>query len=267
MIATTRKLEAWCRHKNGTERILNTRGIQDLNEAVELNKAGHEILSSFGKREFPAMVGFIDMRGFSTAANGKTPAQVRDIAAPFIAAVVEVAGRHDCFVDKTIGDEVMVVMPWFDRDTVLSDVQMPNRQIPEMDLSSLFFDLIKELRKRLPAAKFSSGFAFGNLILDQVGSGEYSEWTVYGNCVNAAKRLQSRQACENWVENHVIAIGALASEKPDYERGLKIWIDAIEPAGGGPLKLVSPIIGNEEFKGVGSVAFIHSAIEMRPECE
>jgi len=263
MIATSRKLEAWSRHKVGTDRILNTQGIQDLNEAVELNKSGQAILSSFGNREFRAMVGFIDMRGFSKAASGKTPAQVRDIAAPFISAVVEVAARHECFVDKTIGDEVMVVMPWFDRDTVLSDVRMPDRQIPEIDLSCLFSDLIKELRKCLPAARFSAGFAFGNLILDRVGSDEYAEWTVYGNCVNAAKRLQSRQACEHWAGHNVIAVGALESEKPEYQKELQTWIQ-IEPVGG-PLRLLSPIVGTEEFKGVGLVSFIHAAVEPRQE--
>src|SRR5947199_5264477 len=112
MVASTAKLQAWLRHKAGLQRILNTSGIQDLNEAVELNKDGQEIISSFGKRDFVAMVGFIDMRGFSTAARGKTPTQVREIVAPFISVVVEVATRHDCFIDKSIGDEVMVVMPW-----------------------------------------------------------------------------------------------------------------------------------------------------------
>lgn len=265
MIPLSLKLEKWCRHKSGTERILNTQGIRDLNEAVELNKAGQEILSSFGKREFPAMVGFIDMRGFSKAANGKSPAQVRDIAAPFIAAVVNVAARHECFVDKTIGDEVMLVMPWFDHDTVLSDVRMPGRQIPGMDLSSMLFDLIKELSQRLPDTRFSAGFTFGKLVLDRVGSEEYGEWTVYGNSVNAAKRLQSRPACDHWTGHNVIAVGALESEKPEYKKELQTWIQ-LEPVGG-PLRLLSPIVGTDEFKGVGLVTFIHAAVEPRQECK
>lgn len=263
MIPLSHKLEQWCRHKLGTERILNTQGIQDLNEAVELNKASQQILSSFGNKEFKAMVGFIDMRGFSKAATGKSPAEVREIAAPFIAAVVDAATRHECFIDKTIGDEVMVVMPWFDRDTILSDVRMPTRQIPEIDLSCLFSDLIENLQKRTPTTKFSAGFAFGTLVLDQVGGGSYSEWTVYGNTVNAAKRLQSRQPADSWADENVIAIGAIAADNPDYEKGLRTWVQAIEPAGGGPLKLISPVVGQEDFKGVGPVAFIHSAIEAR----
>lgn len=255
MIPPSTNSEKWCRHKSGAEKILNTQGIREMNEAVELNKAGQEILSSFGNREFRAMVGFIDMRGFSTAANGKSPAQVRDIVAPFIAAVVKVASRHECFIDKTIGDEVMVVMPWFDRDTILSDIRMPNRSVPEMDLSSLCSDLIKELRITVPAAKFSAGFAFGNLILDRVGSDEYGEWTVYGNCVNAAKRLQARPPREDWIDQNIVAIGALESEQPGYKKGLETWIQ-IEPAAG-PLRLLSPTVGTEEFKGVGLVSFIH----------
>jgi len=94
MIVPTSELRAWIRHKAGLERILNTQGFQDLDEAVELSQSGQEFIYSFGNREFRAMVGFIDMRGFTKAAAGKTPAQVRDIAAPFIAAVVNASAIH-----------------------------------------------------------------------------------------------------------------------------------------------------------------------------
>jgi class 3 adenylate cyclase len=267
MIASTTRLNTWLRHKAGLEPILNTGGVRDLNESVELNQDGEQIISSFGNREFEAMVGFIDMRGFSNAAKGKTPIQVRDIVAPFISAVVEVATDHDCFIDKSIGDEVMVVMPWFERDTVLSDTRLPNRQIPEIDLSSLFADLIRNLSKRTPDIRFSAGFAFGRLVLARIGAEDYGEWTVYGNCVNTAKRLQARQADEHWAGKHIIALGALESEKPDYRKELETWIKVIEPAGGGPLKFFSPIVDTEDFKGVGSASFVHSAIEIRPECK
>lgn len=262
MIGTTERLKTWLQHKAGSQRILNTTGIRDLNEAVELNQSGQGIISSFGNREFQAMVGFIDMRGFSNAAAGKSPAQVRDIVAPFITAVVQVATRHECFIDKSIGDEVMVVMPWFERDTILSDARMPNRQIPEIDLTCLCADLIRDLNARAPDVRFSAGFAFGSLILDRVGAEDYGEWTVYGNCVNAAKRLQSRPPAEPWNGQHIIAIGALESEKPNYQKYLETWMQCIAPVGG-PLEFLSPTIGKELFKGVGSVAFIHSPIDLR----
>jgi class 3 adenylate cyclase len=264
MIPTSLKTEKWLRHVSGTEQILNTSGVRKLTEAVELNQRGEEIVSSYGKKEFTGMVGFIDMRGFSNKAKGKTPLEVHNLVTPFISTVVEAATKHECFVDKSIGDEVMVVMPWFENDTVYSDVQMNHRQYPLVDLSCLLFDIIKILARESSDVKFSSGFAFGKMLLDQVGNENYSEWTVYGNCVNAAKRLQSRQTCQHWSEQHILAVGALESEYPKFDQELKTWIQLVPAAG--PLKLVSPIIGKEDFKGVGSAAFVHSAIEPKPEC-
>lgn len=259
MIPLSKKLEQWCRHKTGEEKILNTKGWTQQLCSAELNEDANRIISSFGNKEFEALVGFIDMQGFSTLAQGKSPAEVRDIAAPFISVVIEAARKYGCFIDKTIGDEVMVVMPWYDQDTILSDAELPHRKIHIYELSYLLRDLIHHLKLCLPSVRFSAGFAFGSLILDRVGGKEYSEWTVYGACVNAAKRLQSRPRIDEWDGHHVLAVGQLEAEASHFRHQVEMW--ASTQFAGDPVKRISPFFGTEPFKGVGSVIFAQAAIE------
>jgi class 3 adenylate cyclase len=263
MIPLSTNLEQWCRHKTGVEKILNKSGWLITKASAELNKNGEKIISSFGNREFRAMVGFVDMRGFSDLSQGKRPTEVREIVVPFISAVIEVARKHGCFIDKTIGDEVMIVMPWFEEDTVVSDAELPHRKAPIFALATLFRDLIIKLKETVPSVRFSSGFTFGNLVLDRVGGDGYSEWTVYGNCVNAAKRLQSQPLHDGWFGHHVLAVGELETELSHFPNDLDLWVTT--QFGNDLVKRISPVAGKKQFKGVGLVNFAQSAIALDSE--
>lgn len=261
MIPLSKKLNQWCLHKFGVEPVTNHAGWTKTLASAELNEDAHKIISSFGKKEFEGIVGFIDMRGFSRLSQGKSPTEVHAIVAPFLTAVIETAGKHACFIDKTIGDEVMVVMPWFDEDTVLSDACLPHRKVAMYELTYFIRDLIVSLSEQTPDVRFSAGFALGSLLLDRVGGDQYSEWTVYGNCVNAAKRLQARRTPEEWGEHHVFAVGQLEYELTSIHIQLDIW-EKDCPA---DLKRIAMFKGKEEFKGVGPIIFAHSAIEATVE--
>jgi class 3 adenylate cyclase len=265
MIPLSKSLEQWCRHKSGVEKVSNQAGWTRTLASAELNEDAGRIISSFANKEFEGLVGFIDMRGFSALSQGMTPTRVHSIVAPFLSTVIDAARKYGCFIDKTIGDEVMVVMPWFELDTILSDACLPHRKVPIYELSYLLRNLITTLRGSLPLVRFSAGFAFGNLILDRVGGDEYHEWTVYGNCVNAAKRLQSRPPAPEWSGHHVLAVGQLESELSDFRFQLAMWTSAQSP--NDPLKRISMVHGREEFKGVGSILFAHSAIEANAEAQ
>lgn len=65
---------------------------------------------------------------------------------------------------------------------------------------------------------------------------------------------------------HIFTIGALQAEIPNYKHELETWRDHIVPAAG-PLRFISPVIAVEEFKGVGAVAFLQTAVEVKAECQ
>jgi hypothetical protein len=265
MISFTKNLQQWCWHKGGVEKILNTSGWTSSKASAELNQNGSEIISSFGQREFTALVGFIDMRGFSALSQGKRPKEVQAIVAPFISIVVDAATKHGCFIDKTIGDEVMIVMPWFEHDTVLSDARLPDRKVPIFALEYLLRDLIVAFDKQLSSARICAGFAYGELILDRVGTADYGEWTVYGNCVNAAKRLQARKFSDEWEKEHVIVVGELEAERSDFRYQLDMWVSTRFP--NDPLRRLSPLMRKEDFKGVGSIIFAEAAVQINRDSE
>ena len=164
VIPLTHKLQQWCCHKAGIEEILNRGGGLKAAASAELNTDAPKLIESFGNREFSGIVGFIDMRGFSALARGKHPLEVKAIAAPFISAVCTVATAHDCFIDKTLGDEVMPgELPYFEVDTILSEAKMPSRPIAFAALGLLLVDLIRTLNHRLPSVRFTSGFRLRRL--------------------------------------------------------------------------------------------------------
>lgn len=259
MISLSTNVEQWCLHKAGRNKLLNSGRLVSDNASVELNEDGVKIISSFGENEFDALVGFVDMQGFSLRCFGKRPAEVHEIAAPFVSAVTDVAREHSCFIDKTIGDEVMIVMPWFDEDSTLSDAMLPHRNVHVYELQSLLLDLIKKLEDCAPTVKFTAGFAFGSLILARVGGRKYGEWTVYGTCVNAAKRLQSRAPKNEWSGYHILAAGQLIAEPSSFRHAMQSCVSSRIPHD--PLRFLFPESGTEEFKGVGPIAYFQSAIE------
>lgn len=245
-------------HIAGVVKLNVPEGLVRVDEAVELNKESQRVLSTFGDQEFVALVGFIDMRGFSGLSQGKTPREVQAIAAPFIAAVVDVAHKHRCIIDKTNGDEVMIVMPEFGADAVCSDAGLDFRGSLLAALSSLIADLTHSIGALVPVVHFSCCFAKGRLVLGNVGSGSFSEWTVYGNVVNAAKRIQSEQPADARKSSNVLSVGAIDADEPGWADELRAWESLNGQAG--LLRMLSPVIHTKELEGVGKVTFLSSDV-------
>jgi len=228
----------------------------------------NSFIEAYGHKQFDAWVGFIDICRFSEAACGKSAAQVRDLALPFIQSVVRSAEKHQCYIDKTIGDEVMTVLPCLEPLDLRSfgPGAGPESGLREGcrlgDLGRFLLDLIGRLRGIAPSLAFRAGFAFGRVLCDQISTESYREWTVYGNCVNAAKRLQAVPSAE-LVEPHEkspyrLALGALHSDFPCFNRILRHAVEVTLPASG--IQLKNPVVAIEQLKGVGPAWCLGAAL-------
>jgi class 3 adenylate cyclase len=263
MISPSKVLSQWLLHVSGAARLPQV--LQPLTEAVELNREGNRILSTFGRRRFDGLIGFVDMRGFSTMARGLSAEAVRDIAAPFVAAVVAAANRNHSFVDKTIGDEVMLVMPSIGQDVELADIGLCVREPWPIALSNLLADLLRLVDSHTARRAFSAGFAFGDVVLERVGDDSYSEWTVYGNAVNAAKRIQDLAARlkgngRRSAPANCFSVGVIRSERQKWfseEFDLRIWREI------GPVVFHEAETGVENCKGVGEICYIAAEVHLR----
>lgn len=234
-------------------------GMRSLTEAVELNKEAPRIISTFGNKEFKAAVGFVDMRGFSGKARGMKPSEVYAIAKPFIEKVIRAATKLSWCIDKTIGDEVMVIRPFLEQDAQYALPELVSTYAV-MEVTSFVAKLLLALKANALDDHFTGGFAIGKVMLDRVGVDEFNEWTCYGNTINAAKRLQ-HEASEHSESGNVIAVGSLTCELPNIKEQLEVWLQLLP--GTERIKLIDASLDQKDLIGVGETIFVQGRVELK----
>jgi class 3 adenylate cyclase len=156
-------------------------------EVAELVKASPAALSLH--EEVEATVVFSDIRGFSTLAERLAPRQVGELVRLHLQAMAEIVAAHAGTLDKFAGDAVMAV---FGAPRALDDhaeralrcgVAMQQRQA---GLNA------EAARLGLPACHIGIGVNSGRVIAGTVGGPGRLDYTVLGDAVNVAQRLQSQ---------------------------------------------------------------------------
>ncbi|GAI06586.1 unnamed protein product [marine sediment metagenome] len=169
----------WLSHRAGVKR-LDKMPLIDVTKALELNKPSRSFIDSFGKHDIWGFAGFIDLVDFSKQVMGLPNKAMSDYLAPFLKGLVDLVNSHYGLVDKTIGDEVMFILPDMEEDGGVPAV------LEMGQLLGGIYDLQKQLGEKY---SFRIGLAYGGLYIDQVCGVGYSEWTTVGEVVNLAKRL------------------------------------------------------------------------------
>ncbi len=133
-----------------------------------------------------ASVFFADIRGFTSMSERLEPAQVLGVLNRYFERVVPIIEEHEGYLDKFIGDAVVVVF---------------NGPIDQPDhaerATRCAIALQEEVRRLNEANAFpevgelavGAGVATGPLVAGNVGSREHMEYTVIGDTVNLAARL------------------------------------------------------------------------------
>jgi adenylate cyclase len=155
----------------------------------EILKAPEQIALTGARRQVTVL--FCDIRGFTATAESLPPEEVVELLNAFYDLMIETTFKHDGTLDKFLGDGVMAVFgaPLYRPDHAL----MAARTALAMQAS------IRELSARRVAAGKSPlnvgiGLNAGEVIAGTVGTDTRMEYTVVGDCVNLAARLESR-AC------------------------------------------------------------------------
>jgi adenylate cyclase len=130
---------------------------------------------------------FVDLRGFTSFAESALPEQLRHMLSEFRDIVSAAVVRHGGAVDKFLGDGVMAVFGH------------PAPQEDDADRAmACALELVDELeawRKReeaagWPALRAGIGLHAGTAMAGVLEAGCHSEYTVLGDVVNVAQRLQ-----------------------------------------------------------------------------
>ncbi len=135
-----------------------------------------------------ATVFFSDVRGFTALSESMEPEQVVEMLNEYMTRMVSIIRSYGGVVDKYVGDAIMAL--WGVPITGPNDSQKAVRACLAMreDLAKLN-DI--RIARGQPVLKIGMGLNCGPLIAGNIGSNEKMEYTVIGDAVNLASRIES----------------------------------------------------------------------------
>ena len=183
----------------------------------EVLKDPEHLMLSGERRE--ATVVFCDIRGFTTLSERLTPEQVVSLLNEFYTTAIETTFKYDGTLDKFLGDAVMCVFG--------APIAHPDHTARAVKTAIDMRTALTELSKRrsirgLDPFEVGIGVALGEVVAGTVGTEERMEYTVIGDSVNVAARLQG----------HAKA-GSILLSRRTYEA----VHDLVEARSRGPLKV------------------------------
>lgn len=129
-----------------------------------------------------------DLRGFTALSGAQPAAVVIEALNRCLSRLSEVVFKHQGSIDKFMGDSIMVLFgaPVARED----DVERALICAVEMQLAMRDLNL-EHLRERLPQVFLGIGINTGTVMAGRFGSAVYSEYTVIGEEVNLASRIEA----------------------------------------------------------------------------
>ena len=167
------------------KRVRNTMARYVAKEVVDkLLASGHDFLEG---HSHVATVLFSDIRRFTALAEAMSPRETVAMLNAYFTSMVEVVFQHGGMLDKYIGDAIMAVFGTAITDT--SDADNALTVGTEMMRELVRFN--HERRQRgLEAIEIGIGIATGEVLAGSLGSRRRLEYTVIGDNVNLAARLE-----------------------------------------------------------------------------
>ena len=118
----------------------------------------------------------------------RAPAGVLSLDAYFEGAVA-VVEKHRGHVDKFLGDGLMA---WFNQTPGTSDLGAPRAVAAAVDLLRFVEDLNAGFAKRsIAPIQIGVGLHAGDVVRGNLGTGRRKQWTVIGDTVNLASRMET----------------------------------------------------------------------------
>ena len=143
--------------------------------------------ADLGGREVQVAVLFTDIRNFTPLTERSAPQEVIDILNQYFTLVVRAVHQQQGVLDKFIGDEIMAVFG-LGNGTNPCQAALDTAIEIRRDLAGMHQGLAE---RQLPAIETGIGIHYGPVVAGNIGSQERLEYTVIGDTVNIAARLES----------------------------------------------------------------------------
>ncbi|HEU5083022.1 MAG TPA: adenylate/guanylate cyclase domain-containing protein [Acidimicrobiales bacterium] len=155
---------------------------------------------------------FADLRGFTSASESRTPAEVGAELRRFYAHAEKVF-LPEALIDKLIGDEVMALyVPPF----IVPSAEEPDDEV-RRHIAQVMVEHARSLLRRVGYGtsatrdfKIGIGLDFGEAFIGNIGDSAVHDFTAVGDVVNTASRLQDHAA-----EGEVVLSARLARLLPE----------------------------------------------------
>ncbi|MBC7458391.1 MAG: HAMP domain-containing protein, partial [Bdellovibrionaceae bacterium] len=134
------------------------------------------------------IVFFSDIRGFTAFSESRSAVDVVSMLNEYFAVMVEIINRNEGVVDKFIGDAIMAV--WGAPESKKSDAKNAVKCCLEMRAAIEKLNAKRIGRGEVPLV-IGMGLHAGTAISGTIGSNERMEFTVIGNTVNTASRVEA----------------------------------------------------------------------------
>lgn len=223
--------------------------VRDLLGKVVSPEIARELLNKgieLGGEDRQATILFSDIRKFTSFCEKRNPKDILLLLNRYLGGMSDVIEAHHGVIDKYIGDAIMAL---FGAPVELDDA--PQQAVEAaLDMVEALNQLNKELQqeKRTPI-EIGIGVNTGQVVAGNMGSSHRMNYTVIGDCVNLASRLEG---LTRYFGVSIIVSETTALACPDIPfrqlgrvqvKGKKISIAIFEP-------LAKSRFENAEFKGL-----------------
>jgi len=171
-----------------------------------------DTLLGVGGRTQEVAVMFCDIRDFTTITENLPPAEVVGFLSQYHTRMVEVIFDFGGTIDKFIGDAIMVTFGTPDPSD--DDAERSVRAGLAMNTALAELNADRE-RRSLAAIRHGIGIHFGPVIAGNIGTEDRLEYTVIGDAVNVASRIQD--ACKSLGEAILISDAVKTRLPPDIQ--------------------------------------------------
>jgi adenylate cyclase len=153
--------------------------------------------SDLEAEERESCIMFLDIRDFSKIAGERTPSEVVEYLNTLFGELIEAVNEHGGIVNKFLGDGFMAVFG--------APVASEGAPLRAVEASMELLEIVERLNDAgsIPHTRVGIGLHTGDVVTGNVGSSDRKEYTIIGDAVNLASRIE--QATKQFKANLLVS--------------------------------------------------------------